>query len=136
VRGVFADTSFYVAAMSPRDALHAAARLWLESYQEQIITTEFVLIEVGNFYIRIGRREMFLDLLKDLRTSPQNLIIPASSELFDRGIQLFAVRSNKEWSVTDCISIVVMQDLGLTDALASDRHFGQAGFRALLTAGN
>lgn len=130
--GVFADTAFYVATMSPRDALHQAARQAIENYQGRVVTTEFVLIEVGNFFNRVGRREMFLDLLKDLRASTQNQIIPATADLFQRGIQLFADRSDKEWSVTDCISFIVMRQLGLTDALAADRHFGQAGFRALL----
>ena len=41
-------------------------------------------------------------------------------------------RSDKSWSLTDCISFVVMGEHGITDALTGDRHFEQAGFRALL----
>jgi hypothetical protein len=49
-----------------------------------------------------------------------------------RGLDLFAGRSDKNWSLTDCISFVVMQDEGLTEALTGDSHFEQAGFKALL----
>ena len=56
----------------------------------------------------------------------------ATSELFERGLALYNARPDKEWSLTDCISFVVMADEGLTDALTGDRHFEQAGFTALL----
>ena len=59
-------------------------------------------------------------------------IIPATADLFDRGVQLYAERADKEWSLTDCISFVVMADEGLADALTGDHHFEQAGFKALL----
>jgi uncharacterized protein len=45
---------------------------------------------------------------------------------------MFAARSDKRWSLTDCISFVVMQERGLTEALTADRHFEQAGFSILL----
>jgi predicted nucleic acid-binding protein len=44
----------------------------------------------------------------------------------------FSVRPDKEWSLTDCISFVVMNERGITDALTSDHHFEQAGFQILL----
>lgn len=49
-----------------------------------------------------------------------------------RAIELYSTRSDKEWDLIDCISFVVMQDHGITEALAADQHFVQAGFRALL----
>jgi uncharacterized protein len=59
-------------------------------------------------------------------------IIPASQELFDRGVELFRQRADKDRALTDCISFGVMQEEGITDGLTGDRHFEQAGFRALL----
>jgi len=59
-------------------------------------------------------------------------VILLSTEVFSRGLLLFDSRADKEWSLTDCISFVVMEDRGLTDALTADHHFEQAGFRALL----
>jgi predicted nucleic acid-binding protein len=58
--------------------------------------------------------------------------VPASPELFQRGVELFRARPDKEWSLTDCISFVVMTEKGLSEALTGDRHFEQAGFHALL----
>ena len=61
-------------------------------------------------------------------------IVPASTTLLDEGIAWFAAYTDKRWSVTDCISFVVMHREGIVDALTNDHHFEQAGFRALLRA--
>ena len=50
----------------------------------------------------------------------------------DAGLALYANRTDKDWSLTDCISFVVMNERGITDALTGDHHFEQAGFAALL----
>ena len=57
-----------------------------------------------------------------------------TQELYRSAFDLFSQRTDKEWSLTDCISFVVMQQRGLTEALTSDGHFEQAGFKALLRA--
>ncbi len=59
-------------------------------------------------------------------------ILPFSPDLFGRGWALYRSRPDKAWSLTDCVSFVVMRDADLRDALAADEHFQQAGFRALL----
>jgi hypothetical protein len=59
--------------------------------------------------------------------------MPSSNELFAAGVELYATRPDKEWSLTDCISFVVMEREGLTDALTGDRHFEQSGFKVLLS---
>ena len=48
------------------------------------------------------------------------------------GMELYASRPDKSWSLTDCISFCVMRELGITDVLTTDRHFSQAGFHVLL----
>jgi predicted nucleic acid-binding protein len=48
------------------------------------------------------------------------------------GVDLYRRRPDKAWSLTDCISFVVMQREGITEALTGDQHFEQAGFVALL----
>jgi len=50
----------------------------------------------------------------------------------NEGLALFDSRRDKAWSLTDCISFVIMWRDGLDEALTSDHHFEQAGFRALL----
>lgn len=77
-------------------------------------------------------RMEFVSTLRDLQANPQMRIVEADPQLFEEGVQLYASRSDKGWSLTDCISFVVMQREGITDALTGDHHFEQAGFVALL----
>lgn len=77
-------------------------------------------------------RPAFLSLWQGMRANPLIEILTPDPGLFDRGLALFARRPDKAWSLTDCISFVVMADRGLTEALTGDHHFEQAGFRALL----
>ena len=67
-----------------------------------------------------------------LRIDPEVRIIAVSGELYNKGWNLYAARMDKGWSLTDCISFVVMSDKSLTDALTGDHHFEQAGFNILL----
>ena len=78
------------------------------------------------------QRPVFLTLLDSLQSDPRVTIVPPTQALFQQGIVLYEGRSDKEWSLTDCISFVVMQQMQLIEALTGDSHFEQAGFRALL----
>lgn len=132
MKAVFADTSFYVAVLSPRDAYHASAESSAHTIRGRVITTEYVLLEVGTFFSAMKNRATFLELLRVLRNDPETTLLPSSADLWQRGLSLFAERMDKDWSLTDCISFVVMQDLELREALTTDHHFEQAGFVALL----
>jgi predicted nucleic acid-binding protein len=59
-------------------------------------------------------------------------IVEANRAIYDAGLNLYAQRPDKDWSLTDCISFVVMKRLRLTEALTADKHFEQAGFKVLL----
>ncbi len=135
MKRVFADTGYFVALCNRRDQWHAAASRFVLQFSGEIITTEFVLIEVGNYLCRthVGRGS-FQMLLTELAASPSAVVLPASHDLFVRGCDLYTARPDKEWSLTDCISFEVMTELELTDALTADAHFEQAGFRVLLKA--
>jgi predicted nucleic acid-binding protein len=74
----------------------------------------------------------FANLVVDLRANSRVAIVPCSDRLLLEGINLFSERKDKQWSLTDCISFVVMREGGLTEALTADHHFEQAGFIALL----
>jgi predicted nucleic acid-binding protein len=132
MKAVFADTSFYVAVLSPRDAYHASAESSAHTIRGRVITTEYVLLEVATFFSAMKNRATFLELLRVLRNDPETKLLPSSADLWQRGLSLFAERMDKDWSLTDCISFVVMQDLELREALTTDHHFEQAGFVALL----
>lgn len=59
-------------------------------------------------------------------------IVPASMDLLRQGVRVFDRRLDKQWSLTDCISFVVMKSFDLNEALTADHHFAQAGFDILL----
>ena len=126
----FADTSFYIASTNPRDALYEVALCASDACDGQFLTTEYVLVELGNYFCS-SNRALFLELVEIMERDPDTDIVPASSALRNEGIRLYASHSDKNWSLTDCISFVVMRQHGLTDALTADHHFEQAGFRVL-----
>ncbi len=132
MKAVFADTSFYLAVLNPRDLAHAKAMQVGDRIERPVLLSDFILLELGNALSGAGQRELFSRLVSHLRSHPNVRIIPASRELLDRGLALFSRRADKEWSLTDCTSFLLMQEEGLTEALTADHHFEQAGFEALL----
>ena len=132
MRSLFVDTSFYVATVSPKDALHMIARERVRLHAGGLVTTEQVLMETGNWLAASGDRAVFSDLLQSIQADPKTVVVWASRPLFEAGASLYAERPDKDWSLTDCISFVVMRDRGLAAALTGDHHFEQAGFKALL----
>lgn len=129
---IFADTSFFVALVNPADQLHWKASRLVDQLEAHLLTTDYVLVELGNFLRHPKRRTLFLDLEREPCTNSSNIVLPASRSLYGQGKQLYANRPDKLWSLTDCISFVVMQEHGVTEALTADRHFEQAGFVPLL----
>lgn len=127
----FADTFYFMALLNRKDSAHSAAKTH-SSGSGGILTTEWVLTELADAMCSRRERQKCVDLYQVLRSNPDVETIPASSDLFIRGMELFAARSDKDWSLTDCISFVVMEERGIADALTGDHHFEQAGFRALL----
>jgi predicted nucleic acid-binding protein len=132
VTPVFADASYYVALLSPRDQHHHDAVRISSELRRPIVVTEFVLIEVSNALASIESRGRAVALWEHLRSDPSVTIVPASTEFVVRGRDLYARRPDKAWSLTDCISFAAMHERGLTDALTADHHFEQAGFKVLI----
>ncbi len=132
---VFADTSYYLALVNPVDPRHERTVDLADNLLGRVFVTEFVLVELGNSLSKGSDRGVFLDLLEDLRTDDSTTIVPASGPLFQQGVGLFASRPDKEWSLVDCISIIVMKQRRLKEALTTDRHFIQAGYSALVREG-
>ena len=97
-----------------------------------LVTTEFVLVELADALCQPQQRDEVLALYNVVETDPAFRLVRASSELILRGRKLYGERPDKDWPLTDCISFVVMQDQGLSEALTADHHFEQAGFKALL----
>ncbi len=132
MNAVFADSFYYFAVMNSDDAAHDRAVKLSEKLGASIVTTAWVLTEVADALAAPAQRPGFLALLATLRGDPEVTIVPPHEEVFEAGIDLYSRRPDKDWSLTDCISFVVMQEQGITDALTGDHHFEQAGFTALL----
>ena len=129
---VFGDTVHFIALLSTGDRWQDRAVAISRESPGPLITTEWVLTEVGDAFSHPVARRKFIRLLQILREQPDVEIVRSTSDLFQRGTELFSARPDKEWSLTDCISFVVMNERGITDALTSDHHFEQAGFQILL----
>ena len=108
--------------------------LYEEFVDREVVTTAWVLTELADAMCAPAKRGLSALLLRRLRLSKTVRIIGADDALFWRGLEFYERRSDKEWSLTDCISFVVMSEEGLTEALTADRHFQQAGFTALMLA--
>jgi uncharacterized protein len=132
MKAVFADTFYFLALWNSKDPAHARAAVASRTLQGVLVTTAWVLTELGDAMSAPANRLEFIATLDDLRNNSQVKIIQPDAALFDDGIRLYASRADKEWSLTDCISFVVMTREEITDALTGDRHFEQAGFCVLL----
>jgi len=134
----FLDTSFLQALYSREDQLHQRALEWNRRVvrARQVVSTEAVMIELGNALSAIDRARAAEAVERFLNASSANggvvRIVPVDSALLRRGLRFYSSRRDKDWGLTDCISFEVMREMGLTDALTADRHFVQAGFRAML----
>ena len=128
----FADTFCFLAMMNPRDEDHERVTAFMSAFVRPLVTTAWVLTEVGDALADTPNRPIFTRFLSQLRSDSRSLVVPTSDNLFEEGVELYHERPDKEWSLTDCISFVVMQQQGLSEALTKDHHFEQAGFVALL----
>jgi predicted nucleic acid-binding protein len=90
------------------------------------------LIEIADGYARVDRRAKGLQLLEKLETEDRYLVYPVNDSLLQQALDLYRARPDKDWSLTDCLSFVLMKQQGMTEALSADIHFRQAGFTALL----
>lgn len=129
---IFVDTGYFLALLNSHDEYHQPALILADQLDCKLITTEAILTEIGNALAKLQWRGLAVDTLNDLRDDKDVEILSISPDLFSKALKFYSSRMDKEWGLTDCISFVVMNDRKLTDALTTDHHFEQAGFKALL----
>lgn len=133
---LFLDAAFAIALSAPSDQHHTRAVELadaLEHSSGRLVTTEAVLLEIGNALSRQRHRSAAVRMLRSLYSDPKVEIVAIANSLVLRGVVLFSRHADKEWGLTDCISFAVMRERGIRAALTSDEHFTQAGFDILMT---
>ena len=132
---VYLDSAFAIALAVETDEHHARAMTLsfeIEAARTRLVTTHAVLLEVGNSLSKQRYRNSAVELIEALNADPTVTILPVTEDLYAHAFRLFSERPDKEWSLTDCMSFVVMEERKIETALTSDAHFEQAGFVALL----
>jgi predicted nucleic acid-binding protein len=135
MRRVFADTEYWIALWNPYDDLHdKSLEISNTLGPAQIVTSEMVIVETLNGFSKRGQqlREQAFRFAGHVISNANVLVVPQTSALFREALDMFGKRPDKKWSLTDCASFIIMKEKEITEALAKDEHFEQAGFVALL----
>jgi predicted nucleic acid-binding protein len=135
MKSIFADTHYWIALAIPTDQQHARAKEVTKALGAAVIvTTDEVLLEFLNFLSRYGPalRTAGVKLVRSVIANPNIQVVPQTRDSFLRGLELYESRSDKEYSLTDCISLAIMNDKNIVEVLTHDRHFSQEGKTLLL----
>jgi predicted nucleic acid-binding protein len=131
---VLVDTAFAIALLNTEDDHHLAAIALGNQLRgrARLVLTRAVCLEIGNAMSNPRLRSQVANLLAGMEADPNVEILPWSEREYSNALALFRSRPDKAWSLTDCMSFVIMRERGITDALTTDNHFRQAGFQPLL----
>jgi predicted nucleic acid-binding protein len=133
---VFADSAFFCALAAKRDAAHVAALAALDLLADDnrlIVTTDYIVDEALTLTKARANAAVALALLERIERSPAIILELVSGPRFGAAKAFFRKHADHGYSFTDCTSFVVMRELGLSEALTTDRHFREAGFKPLQT---
>jgi len=131
----FVDTVCWIALLNRQDHLHEPAdQLYKKRMKSgfRFLTTSAVIEETANALCDPVHKSSVITFFHNIENSSRIEIVFVDPVLWSNGWVLYEQRLDKAWSLTDCISMEVMRERKIHDALTSDRHFVQAGFRALL----
>ena len=125
---LFVDTGYVIALINENDNHHSQALSWAERFEGYpLVTTDAVLLEVGNALSRIARHQA-IQIIHYFQNADEMTLVHMNPILFKQALNLFDRYRDKTWGLVDCLSFVIMQEMQITKALAFDRHFDQAGF--------
>jgi predicted nucleic acid-binding protein len=133
---LFADTFYWIALIDPRDASHGAVLAFNGTLGAvRLITTDEVLAEVLSFFSRGGPlwRSKAAMTVHRTRSNPDMDVLPQTRADFDAALTLYEARPDKDYSLTDCRSMLAMRSLGLTEVLTNDHHFTQVRIHDLVS---
>jgi predicted nucleic acid-binding protein len=122
----------FLAMIYPDDMAHVRAQAASRQKMGRYVTSDWIITEVADAMSKGRARQKVGGLVSHLRASPVWEIVPFSETLFNHALEYRSRFHDKEWTLTDCTSFLIMQERGITEALTGDCHFEQAGFVALL----
>ena len=132
---IFADTQYWIALINPKDQWRARALSVSQHLNPaRLITTDEVLIETLNYFAERGAETRLVAAtnVEEIMSNRSIEVKPCNHKTLRDGLALYQERLDKGYSLTDCISMNVMREYGITDVLPHDHHFTQEGFRILL----
>lgn len=129
MRTYFVDTWFFIASIDLYDQYHRQVmRLARTLGGRRLLTHEYVLGELLTYFSGEGARARAnaVETVRGFRRSHE--VIESTPVLFDLALSRYARRPDKEYSLVDCMSMVLMRERGITHVLTNDHHFRQEGF--------
>ena len=135
MREVFGDAGYWIAVADIDDALHQAAIGLSRTLKGVLVVThELVLVELLDHFSGYGPvyRAKALQVVERILNGPDTFVAELSGYRFEQALRRYGRYADKEWGLTDCYSFTLMEERGISEALAYDHHFMQAGFRPLL----
>lgn len=133
MKQIFADTSYWIGLVNPRDQIHQKViKITQQLFSVRLVTTEMVLVELLNSFSDSPFRRAVAGMVLKLRNDRNVRIVPQTSEQFESALRRYKQAADKSWSLTDCGSFEVMEAEQIQEALTHDQHFAQAGYETLL----
>lgn len=134
---VFVDTSGWACFFVRTEPFHASAKTFMQQWKAdgtRVVTTNYIILELVALFIsplRVPRTQQ-IKTIETIRTAPWVEIVHIDPTLDNEAWKLLKNRPDKEWSLVDCSSFVLMQQRGIIEAFTTDHHFEQTGFVRLL----
>ena len=135
MKKVFVDTAYFVAISNPKNQWYRSAQqAKIKLDYVEFVTTDEVLTEYLTAYSKFGPywREKAVNFVELVLSDPQYKVVPQSRSSFVRGLGRYRNRTDKNYSLQDCISMCVMEYQSITEVLTSDHDFEQEGFVILM----
>jgi len=132
---VFVDTSALIALGNQRDDFHQQATQLFKDLvvsKRRFVTTNAVILELANAFSQAPLKPLAIRLIDLIKNSSAWTTVIADASFMERGLEKFRKVQDKDWSLVDCISMIVANDFGITEICSNDHHFEQAGFSILM----
>lgn len=136
MRVIFADTLYWIAILNPRDTYHTSAvRLDDQLKRAKLVTSELVIVELLTYFSGYGEpfRIKAAEFANELLRIPNVEVVRFTRDYLVKSIEMYHSRGDKEYSLTDCNSMLIMKEKGINEALTYDHHFAQEKYVVLLS---